>query len=141
MLYQTENSFTLSWPALNRSITVDKRTLKAQEHDLFMSETTQIVNDKVCGFLGILRVYGLDHFVIATERQAVCDVPTYKQPVTNATSATVYALKAVSLIPFFEIAGGRKGKSKPAETIEEETKDGGANKGNQAAAPSIAGLG
>lgn len=68
VLYSTENSFTLSWPALNRSITVDKRTLKAQEHDLFMSKDTHVVNDQVCGFLGILRVYGLDHFVIATER-------------------------------------------------------------------------
>ena len=28
VLYSTENSFTLSWPALSRSITVDKRTLK-----------------------------------------------------------------------------------------------------------------
>ena len=123
VLYSTDNSFTLSWPALNRSITVDKRTLKAQEHDLFMSKDTHVVNDQVCGFLGILRVYGLDHFVIATERQAVCDMPTYKQPGTNATSATVYALKAVSLIPFFDIPSGR---NRPPETIEEETKDGSA---------------
>lgn len=53
----------------------------------------------------------------------MCDVPTYKQPGTNATSATVYALKAVSLIPFFDIPSGR---NRPPETIEEETKDGSA---------------
>ena len=82
---------------------MDKRTLKTQEHDLFMSETTEIISDKVCGFLGILSIYGLDHFVIATERQAVCDVPTYKQLETNATSATVYALKGVALIPCLDV--------------------------------------
>ena len=78
MLYSTENSFTLSWPAYNRSLTVDKQTDKAEEHDLFMSETTNVVSDKVYGFLGIFSIYGLNHFVIVTERKAVCEVPTYK---------------------------------------------------------------
>lgn len=64
-------------------------------------DSTQIVASGVCGFLGILEIYGLDHFVIATERSKVCDLPTYKQPRTNATTAGVYALKQVQLIPFF----------------------------------------
>ena len=72
VLYQTPNSFTLSWPSHNRSITVDKRSLKTEEHDLFMSDTTEVVASDVCGFLGILPIYGLDHFVIARERQEVC---------------------------------------------------------------------
>ena len=33
----------------------------------------------------------------------MCEVPTYKQPGTNATTDTVYALKAVSVIPFFDV--------------------------------------
>ena len=67
---------------------------------MFMSSDTKVIHDKVCGFLGILQIYGLDHFVIATERKQVCEVPTYKQPLTNATSASVFALKEVQLIPF-----------------------------------------
>ena len=39
ILYSTANSFTLSWPALKRSITVDKLSLKTVEHDLFTSST------------------------------------------------------------------------------------------------------
>ena len=80
-----------------------------------MSNDTEIVDDKVCGFLGILQIHGLDHFVIATESNAVCELPTYKQPGTNATAATIYALKKVRLIPFFE-----ENKSK---LIEEEKKE------------------
>lgn len=45
VLYSTDNSFTLSWPDLDRSITVDKATLKAEEHDLFMCKTTHVVSD------------------------------------------------------------------------------------------------
>ena len=100
VLYSTHNSFTLSWPALNRSITVDKKSLKTEEHDLYTSTATKVEASAVCGFLGILRIYGLDHFVIATERAKVCELPTYKQPVTNATLASIYALKKVKLIPF-----------------------------------------
>ena len=85
VLYSTKNSFTLSWPALNRSITVDKRSMKTEEHSLYTSKITHIEADQVCGFLGILQIYGLDHFVIATERSKVCELPTYKQPVTNST--------------------------------------------------------
>ena len=80
-----------------------------------MDSDTQIVDDKVCGFLGILQIYGLDHFVIATESNAVCELPTYKQLGTNATAATVYALKKVRLIPFFD--------SDEAKLIEEENKE------------------
>ena len=78
ILYSTDNSFTLSWPALNRSITVDKLSLKTEEHDLFTSSTTKVEADDVCGFLGILNIYGLNHFVIASERTKVCELPTYK---------------------------------------------------------------
>ena len=35
VLYQTQNSFILSWPAHGKSITVDKETLKVVEHKLF----------------------------------------------------------------------------------------------------------
>ena len=100
VLYSTQNSFTLSWPALNRSFTVDKKSLKTEEHDLYTSSTTKVEASAVCGFLGILKIYGLDHFVIATERAKVCELPTYKQPLTNATLASIYALKKVKLIPF-----------------------------------------
>ena len=100
VLYATQNSFTLSWPALSRSITVDKQSLKTVEHDLNANETAPVIAQRVCGFLGILPIYGLDHFVIAVQRNKVCDLPTYKQPVTNATTAGVYALQEVRLIPF-----------------------------------------
>lgn len=102
---------------MSRSITVDKQSLKTEEHDLYTSETTQIVASKVCGFLGILQIYGLDHFVVATERDKVCELPTYKQPGTNATTAVVYGLKQVQLIPFFEIHGKNESK-----LIQEESK-------------------
>ena len=113
VLHSTTNSFTLSWPALNRSITVDKTSLKTEEHDLCTSETTRVEEAAVCGFLGILKIYGLDHFVIATERSKVCELPTYKQPGTNATKANIYALKKVKLIPF----------NVDQAEIEEETKE------------------
>ena len=120
VLYSTENSFTLSWPAVNRSITVDKHSLKVEEHDLYMSSISEVVSDHVCGFLGILQIYGLEHFVIATERQKVCDLPTYKQPgSTRATSAAVYALKKVQFVPFKVLAPAKKKKSK---LIAEESK-------------------
>ena len=54
VLYSTKNSFTLSWPSLNRSITVDKKSLKTEEHDLYTSKITQVEAKDVCGFLGIL---------------------------------------------------------------------------------------
>ena len=131
VLYSTANSFTLSWPALNRSITVDKKTKKAQEHDLFTSSDTKVIHSKVCGFLGILPIYGLDHFVIATERKQVCELPTYKQPLTNATSASVFALKEVQLIPFDvdSAEGAVNGGSK----IEEEKKDAAASQSSKKA--------
>lgn len=37
----------------------------------------------------------------------MCEVPTYKQPGTNSTTDTVYALRAVALIPFFDIRRSR----------------------------------
>ena len=102
VLYATQNSFTLSWPAIQRSITVDKQSLKTVEHDLNTNETAPVIEQRVCGFLGILPIFGLDHFVIAVQRNKVCDLPTYKQPGTNATTAGVYALQEVRLIPFYD---------------------------------------
>jgi len=54
VLKSTPNSFTLSWPAFNRSLTIDKLSLKAEEHDLEAGDNADTISDKVCGFLGIL---------------------------------------------------------------------------------------
>jgi len=78
-----------------------------------------IVSSHVCAFLGILKIYGLDHFVIATEREFVCELPTYKQPMTKATIANVYRLKEVQLIPFFTLNHDKK-ESKLIQEDEEE---------------------
>lgn len=84
-----------------------------------MTETTQIVASRVFGFLGILQIYGLDHFVVATEREKVCDLPTYKQPGTNATTAGIYGLRQVQLIPFFDTEESKQASSR---LIQEESK-------------------
>ena len=99
VLYSTKNSFILNWPAIEKSITVDKDTLKVVEHELFDGEGAELIEKNVYGFLGVLSIYGLNHFVIATQREKVCDIPTYKQAFTGATAANIYALKAVKLLP------------------------------------------
>ena len=36
ILYSTDNSFILSWPAIGRSLTIDKQSEKMTEHDLYL---------------------------------------------------------------------------------------------------------
>ena len=38
ILYSTENSFILSWPAIDRSLTIDKKSLKMTEHELYLEK-------------------------------------------------------------------------------------------------------
>jgi len=102
---------------------VDKRSLKTEEHDLDTNNSSQIVASGVCGFLGILQIYGLDHFVVATESSKECDLPTYKQPGTNATTANVYALKQVQLFPFFS----KELKKKKSKLVDQEEENKGAS--------------
>ena len=108
MLYSTKNSFTLNWPAIQKSITVDKDSLKVVEHEIFDGEGAELIEEKVCGFLGVLSIYGLNHFVIATKREKVCDIPTYKQPITGATTANIYSLKEVKLLPMSSLVDCKK---------------------------------
>ena len=58
---------------------------------------------KVCGLLGILPIYKLNYLVIAVDRTKLCELPTYKQPLTNACRAGVYQLTEVELLPFTEV--------------------------------------
>lgn len=61
----------MSWPAEKKSLTIDKLSLKALEHELINVsdfETIEVISDRVCGFLGILSIYGENHLVIATDR-------------------------------------------------------------------------
>ena len=61
VLYSTKNSFILNWPAIEKSITVDKDTLKVVEHELFDGEGAELIEKNVYGFLGVLSIYGLNH--------------------------------------------------------------------------------
>ena len=110
LLYATENSFILSWPAIDRSLTIDKKSLKMTEHELYLEKQDQeehhasVLAAGVCGLLGILPIYGLNHLVIAASRTKVCELPTYKQPLTGACRAGVYQLTEVQLIPFTDVS-------------------------------------
>ena len=109
LLYSTENSFILSWPAIDRSLTIDKKSLKMTEHELYLEKQNQeechaeVLAAGVCGLLGILPIHNLNHLVIAVSRTRVCELPTYKQTLTNATRAGVYRLTEVRLIPFADV--------------------------------------
>ena len=89
---------------------------------MYKGKLEEVVQKNVCGFLGILPIYGLDHFVIATERKQVCELPTYKQPLTNATSASVFCLKEVQLIPFIQEDSGIEEEVKGAEASKSDKK-------------------
>ena len=109
ILYSTDNSFILSWPAIDRSLTIDKKTLKMTEHSLYLEKQNQdechasVIAEGVCGLLGILPIYKLNHLVIAVARTKVCELPTYKQPLTNACRAGVYQLTELQLVPFHDV--------------------------------------
>ena len=61
--------------------------------------------------------------MIATKRNKVCELPTYKQPVTGATTANVYELKEVKLIPFFPNMKTFTSQDGDGLQIEEEKKE------------------
>ena len=96
------------------------------EHELYLEKQDKkeqhavVIAPRVCGLLGILPIYKLNHLVIASSRRKVCELPTYRQPLTNACRAGVYQLTEVQLIPFGqvkeiqedEIAGHHSSKDK-----------------------------
>ena len=77
-LFASQNSFTLRWPALKKSLTIDRISLKAREHAILANLKAEKIYEKVHGFLGILTIYGQSHLVLALDREKVCAMPTYK---------------------------------------------------------------
>ena len=67
-LLASQNSFTLRWPALKKSLTIDRRSLKAREHAIMTKIKAEKIHEKVCGFLGILTIYNQSHLVLALDR-------------------------------------------------------------------------
>ncbi|CDW85515.1 endonuclease exonuclease phosphatase family protein [Stylonychia lemnae] len=100
-LFSTPNTFTIT-PSTQyseqRSLIVDKKSLKIKEHAIVVREDAEWTMD-IQGLLGILNILGVEHIMVITGREEVCKIPHKLQPRYDQPSV-IFELQEVELIPF-----------------------------------------